>query len=109
MRVALAALFIGLPAAALAEDDVKTARTWKAKCASCHGADGKGQTEQAKKMGGIRDMSTAEWQKDWTDEKVKKAIVDGVKEGKKEMEAYKDKLKPDQVDALVKFVRTFKK
>ena len=29
-----------------AQEDKKTARNWKAKCASCHGAEGKADTEQ---------------------------------------------------------------
>lgn len=88
-------------------------RTWKAKCASCHGADGKAQTEQGKKMK-IADMSTAEWQGKITDDKIKAAIVDGVKRTapdgtKQEMEAYKSKLRPDQIDGLVAYVRALKK
>jgi len=86
-------------------------RLWRAKCASCHGADGKGQTEQGKKMA-VRDMTTAEVQKD-SDDKLKSAINDGLKTEKggvkQEMEAYKTKLRPDQVDALVAYVRALKK
>lgn len=92
--------------------DKKTERLWKANCASCHGADGKAQTEQGTKMG-IGDITTAAWQKEWTDEKIKTAILEGnksEKDGKKkEMEPFKDKLKPDQVDALVGFVRSLAK
>src|SRR5947209_1178666 len=35
---------------ARAEVDGKVARTYKAKCASCHGADGRGETDQGKKL-----------------------------------------------------------
>jgi mono/diheme cytochrome c family protein len=88
--------------------DPKTDRLWRAKCASCHGDAGKGDTEQGQKMG-VRDMSQASWQKEFADEKLKQAISDGVKRdkgGKKqEMDAYKDKLRPEQIDALVAFVR----
>lgn len=90
------------------EVDKKTERTWKAKCASCHGADGKGQTEKGKQMK-VSDMSTPAYQKKVTDEDIKKAINDGVnreKDGvKQEMDAYKDSLKPEQVDALVTYIR----
>ena len=42
-RMWIAALAAALvPLVARAEVDKKTERTWKAKCASCHGADGKG-------------------------------------------------------------------
>jgi cytochrome c6 len=82
-------------------------RLWRAKCASCHGPDGKGATEQGKKMA-VADMTTPEWQK-MTDAQIKAAITDGVKREKngvkQEMEAYKSKLRPDQVDGLVTYIR----
>lgn len=100
------------PSVALADaPNPQIERTWKAKCAACHGADGKGQTEQGKKMQ-VADMTTADWQK-ITDDKIKAAINDGLKRDKngvkQEMEAYKSKLRPDQVDGLVAYVRTLKK
>jgi mono/diheme cytochrome c family protein len=97
------ALALALPAAARAEVDKKIERTWKGKCAACHGADGKGQTEQGQKLG-IKDYTKPEWQKAKTDADIKKAIVDGVTG----MEGYKDKLAADQVDGLVAFVRALK-
>ena len=88
--------------------DPKTERLWKAKCASCHGADGKGDTEQGKKMA-MHDLTTAAWKKAFTDEKIKQVILDGVdeqKEGKhKQMDPYKTKLTPEQVTLLVAFCR----
>jgi mono/diheme cytochrome c family protein len=100
-------LLLGFSAPAFAGDP-RTERAWRAKCAACHGDDGKGQTEQGKKMG-IRDMTGAEWQKSVTDDAMRKAINEGVKRdvgGKKqEMEAFAGKLRPDQVDALVVYVR----
>jgi mono/diheme cytochrome c family protein len=87
-------------------------RLWRAKCASCHGADGKGQTEQGKKMK-VGDMSTADWQKEWTDDKIRASINDGLKRDKdgvhQEMEPYKGKLRPDQIDGLVAQIRSLKK
>ncbi|HKA87025.1 MAG TPA: c-type cytochrome [Haliangiales bacterium] len=88
----------------------KTERTWKAKCASCHGDDGKGQTTKGKEMG-VRDATAPAWQKEFTDEAIQKAIEDGLdrtKDGKKQqMDAYKAKLKPDQIEDLVKYMRSF--
>ncbi len=87
----------------------KTERTWQAKCASCHGDDGKGQTAKGKETG-ARDMTTAEYQKA-SDAQLQKAIEDGVDrtvDGKKlKMDGYKDKLKPDQIAELVKYIRGF--
>ena len=98
------------PRSASADADPKTVRTWKAKCASCHGVDGKAKTETGEKLG-IPDMTSAAWQKKVTDAQMKTAINDGIKrEGKPEgMDGFKDKLTPEQVDALVAYVRTLGK
>jgi cytochrome c6 len=110
----LAGLFLGimLPGRAYAEVDKKILRTWKAKCSSCHGEDGAGATEQGKKMG-VRDLTAADSWKDLTDAKMKDAIANGVKQTKngkvQEMEPYKDKIKPEDIDALVAYIKTLKK
>jgi mono/diheme cytochrome c family protein len=107
MLVAL--LFAPLAAQAA---DPQTERLWKSKCAGCHGPDGKGQTEQGKKMA-VSDMTTAAWQAQFDDAKLKAAIADGLKRDKggvhQEMDAYKTKLRPDQIDALVAYLRSLKK
>ncbi len=99
------------PGIARAEVDKKTERLWKAKCQTCHGADGKAQGEQGTKMG-IADYSTAAWQKAHPDAELKKAIVEGVKKdvgGKKqEMDGYAD-LSTEQVDGLVALIRALAK
>ncbi len=94
------------PRNASAETDPKTVRTWKAKCASCHGVDGKAKTETGEKLA-IPDMTSPAWQKKVGEAQMKVAILDGVKrEGKPEgMDGFRDKLSPEQVDALVAFVR----
>ena len=101
-----------VPSVALAEPNPAIDRAWRAKCASCHGPDGKGQTEQGKKMA-VGDMSTPTWQGALTDAELKAAIADGLKRDKngvhQEMEAYKAKLKPEQIDGLVAYVRALKK
>jgi mono/diheme cytochrome c family protein len=105
-------LAILLSAPAVRAQDAKAQRTWKAKCASCHGEDGKAQTEQGKKMD-MKDISTAAWQAEFSDDKIKAAINDGVKtekDGKKKtMDPYKEKLPPEQISALVGYIRTLKK
>ncbi len=52
---------------AMPAPDKKVERLWKSKCGSCHGADGKAQTEKGKKMK-MEDYTTAEWQKAKTDD-----------------------------------------
>jgi cytochrome c6 len=107
-RIVLLAVGLASTLSLAGEPDKKTERTWKAKCSSCHGADGKGQTDQGKKMK-TADITAAAWQKSVTDEQLKKAILEGVnrqKDGvKQEMESYKDSLKPEQVDALTQYIR----
>ena len=107
-----AALSLAIPlAGARAEVDKKTERAWKAKCASCHGADGKGATDQGAKMA-IGDYTAPAWQKAHTDAQIKDAVSKGVnrtKDGKKqEMDAFADKLDAAQIDALVAYIRTLK-
>lgn len=108
----VAVAFLATPVLLQAQTDKKTLRTWKAKCASCHGEDGKANTEQGKKML-VGDMTTAAYWKDLTDDKVKEAVLNGLKReknGKKqEMDGYKAKLKPEEVTALIAHAKTFKK
>ncbi len=110
MFASLAAFALLHSATAPAETDKKTERLWKAQCASCHGPEGKADTEKGQKMK-VQDMTTAQYQAKKDDE-FKKAIVDGVqteKDGvKQEMDAYKD-LTPEQVNALIAYIRSFKK
>jgi mono/diheme cytochrome c family protein len=110
MRRWLIATFLFAPL--FAHADPATERLWKAKCGSCHGADGKAQTEQGKKMK-IADMSSAEWQAKFDDAKIKAAISDGLKRDAngvhQEMDSYKTKLTAAQVDALVAQIRALKK
>jgi mono/diheme cytochrome c family protein len=100
-----------LAAPALAEVDKKVERAWKAKCSSCHGAAGKADTEKGQQMK-ILDMTSAEFQARKDDE-LKNAILNGVKKEKggvkQEMDAFKGDLTPEQVDALIAYIRTFKK
>ena len=111
-RMWIAALAAALvPLVARAEVDKKTERTWKAKCASCHGVDGKGKTDQAQKMK-IADYTDAAWQKAHSDADIKKAISEGVKREKdgvkQEMDAFKDSLSAEQIDQLVAYIRSLK-
>ena len=76
---------------------------YKAKCASCHGADGKGQTTMGKKFA-LRDLGSPDVQKQ-TD----KQLYDVTADGKGKMPAYKDKMSADDIKALVAHMRTFAK
>lgn len=109
MRIVLGVVIaVGLCSLSAQALDKKVERTWKAKCASCHGADGKGDTDQGKKMK-LKDMTSADWHKTITDAKIRDAILNGVKNDNGEMQAYKDSLSGDQVDGLVNYIHTLKK
>lgn len=81
---------------------------WENSCASCHGADGKGQTKQGKKLK-VRDYTDAKVQAELKDEDMVKAILEGVKEnGKERMKGYKDELSEQEAKDLVAFIRGLK-
>lgn len=97
--VALAAIGF-LSASATAENTAEAA--YKAKCAVCHGPDGKGETTTGKAMK----------VKDFASEDVRKMsdadLSDAISKGKGKMPPYKT-LTPDQVKDLVGYVRAFAK
>ena len=95
-------LALSLSATVYAEDT--SADIWKAKCKSCHGEDGKAKTKMGEKEK-IPDISNAAWQKRHSDDQLKDVITNGSKENAK-MKAFKDKLTPEQIDGLVKYVRS---
>lgn len=73
--------------------------TYKAKCAMCHGADGKASTPAGKSMG-ARDFASNEVQKQ-SDADLEQII----NKGKNKMPAYASKLKPAEIKDLVAYVR----
>lgn len=75
------------------------AATYKAKCAMCHGADGKGATPAGQKMG-AHDFASPEVQK-MSDAELTQAI----EKGKNKMPSYAGKLKDSEVKELVAYVR----
>jgi mono/diheme cytochrome c family protein len=74
--------------------------TYKAKCAMCHGADGKGQ--MAKKMGSHDLTDPAVQGKSEAD------IVGIVTNGQGKMTGFKGKLADDQIKAVAAYVKTLK-
>lgn len=102
MMVAAAVLagisFLSVPAKA----DNTAEATYKAKCAMCHGADGKGETATGKTMK-VKDFASEEVQK-MSDAD----LTDAISKGKGKMPAYKT-LTPEQVKDLVGYIRAFGK
>jgi cytochrome c6 len=98
--VALAGLSLAsLPVRA---DTAAGQATYKAKCAMCHGADGKGETPTGKAMK-VKDFASEDVQK-MSDADLS-AVISG---GKGKMPAYKT-LTPEQVKDLVAYVRSMAK
>ena len=82
---------------------------WDKNCKKCHGEDGKGKTKMGEKMG-VKDYTDPKVQDSMKDEDMAKAIKDGVKEGDNtKMKGFGDALSDDEIKALVKYVRDFKK
>jgi cytochrome c6 len=70
------------------------------KCALCHSANG-----VAKPMAkGSANLNDPEWQKKATDEEIAKVTL----EGKNKMPKFEGKLTPEEVQAIVAYIRTLK-
>jgi mono/diheme cytochrome c family protein len=79
------------------------AGTFKARCATCHGADGSGNTAMGKKMK-VRDLRSAEVQKQSDAE-----LFNIISKGKAKMPAFGKSLGDDQIQQLVAHIRALKK
>jgi cytochrome c553 len=78
-------------------------------CAGCHGKDGKGDTKLGQKLE-VRDYTDPKVQATLKDPEMTKAIKEGLKKGDKTlMKPYAEKLSDDEIKALVKYMRDFKK
>ena len=72
-----------------------------AKCALCHGEDGRGNTPSGKQMN-VRDLRADEIQKK-SDEELSKTVSGG----HKKMPSFRNRLTAEQVSKLVSYVRDF--
>jgi cytochrome c6 len=95
--VAGAAMTLAFTSTAAAQDDA--AALYKSKCASCHAADGSGDTPVGKKLG-VKALSSPEVAKN-SDE----TWIEVTSKGRGKMPAYAGKLTDDQIKSLVKFMR----
>ena len=107
-RLIATALIVGL--AGLYQACAADAKTnWDKNCAACHGKDGKGQTTMGKKLK-VQDYTDAKVQEGMKDEQMIKTITEGIKEGDTDkMKPFGQVFKEDEIKALVKYVRDFKK
>jgi cbb3-type cytochrome c oxidase subunit III len=68
-------------------------------CATCHGTDGRG-TKRGRELK-APNFADANWQATKTD----KEILDSIINGKNKMPRWSDKLQPEEIHALAKYVR----
>jgi cytochrome c6 len=94
---AASALMLFLVSAPMQAQD--GAATFKAKCAMCHGADGKGETPIGKKMG-VHSFASPEVQKMSDAE-----LTQTIEKGKNKMPAYGGKLPASEIKGLVAYIR----
>jgi mono/diheme cytochrome c family protein len=78
------------------------AATFKTKCAVCHGAGGKGDTPAGKSMG-TPDFTSAAFAS-----KSEAELKGSIEKGKNKMPAYGKTLKPEDIQALVAYIKSLK-
>jgi mono/diheme cytochrome c family protein len=86
-----------------AEADDKSAALYKQKCAACHGADGRGDTPAGKSTK-VRSFNDPEVAKLGDEE-----LAGVIEKGKNKMPAYGKSMKPDEIKAMVAYIRSLAK
>ena len=91
--------------APFARSTVDAEAVYGANCASCHGADGRGRTPAGKKLR-VKDLAASAL----PDAEMEKQITTGTQDakGNQRMPAFKDKLSPEEIAALVAFVKALR-
>jgi len=100
---ALALVLILLPITsplASAEGSAAGAGVFKAKCVTCHGPDGSGNTPVGKSLQ-TADLRSPEVQK-----KSDAELTQSISEGKGNMPAFKGNITDDEIQSVLKYVRT---
>jgi cytochrome c6 len=97
MLVVLGVTMVAKPA--MAADEAES--LYKSKCQVCHGADGKGSAAGQKL--GVRDFHSPEVAKE-SDAELAKIT----KEGKGKMPKFESKLTDEQIQSLIKYIRSLK-
>jgi cytochrome c6 len=94
-------LVLALPNHVWAEGDAGP--LYKANCVVCHAADGSGNSPSGKALK-AKDLRSDEVQK-----KSDAELADGITKGQGKMPAFGKKLKPEQIQQLVSYVRQLAK
>jgi mono/diheme cytochrome c family protein len=99
----ICALTVAVMLCAPAKADDKSAALYKQKCTACHGVDGKGETATGKTMK-VRSFADPEVAKMSDDD-----LAGAIEKGKGKMPAYGKSLQPDEIKAMVAYVRSLGK
>jgi mono/diheme cytochrome c family protein len=99
----ICALAVAVMLCAPAKGDDKSTALYKQKCVACHGVDGKGETATGKTMK-VRSFADPEVAKMSEDD-----LTGTIEKGKGKMPAYGKSLKPDEIKAMVVYVRSLAK
>lgn len=101
MAVVAMLVILAAPTGVGAQEAPDGAALYKAKCAMCHGQDGAGKTPMGQKLN-IKDLRSPEVQKQ-SDAELAKSISTG----KGKMPGFDNKISPDDIRALVSYIRSF--
>ena len=93
-----------MPKAAGAGDVEAGAKLYEAKCASCHGKDGKGKEAMAKMF--KLELAALDLIDEGSLSKTDKELFDLTAEGINKMPGYKDKMKAEEIDAVIAYMRS---
>jgi len=106
-KILILAAVLGF-SAAISASAADAKENWANLCAKCHGDDGKGATKMGMKLG-CKDFTDAKVQADLKDDKMAKAIKEGLKsdDDRTLMKPF-DTLSDDEIKALVAYVRGLK-
>lgn len=80
-------------------EEINPKKLFEYHCATCHGEDGKG-TKRGRELKSPN-LADPEWQGKRKDEEVLSSIMNG----KNKMPRWSDKLKPEEIQALARYVR----
>jgi cytochrome c6 len=81
--------------------EINYKKIYENQCRKCHELDGKG-TKRGKGLG-VPDFTDPEWQASVTDEQ----LVNSITKGKKKMPKQEGRLSPEEIKAMVKYIRFF--
>jgi mono/diheme cytochrome c family protein len=106
LGLAVVVCLAGFARESLGDNPRPASQTYRRYCVSCHGTDGKAKTSKGR-FSHARDLTSAEWQADVSDERIFNSIMNG-RNTRGNMPAFANKLNEKEVNSLVSFVRGLK-